>query len=188
VTVRLAVIVCGMDGCTQIFQDVKFVLYPFQRCIELLIAIQHTVKHSTYDNIASADHYLTYYWVFTLFRCAAEVPESTSEVTEKLFDVANFFTEARNTLDQLSNVEIKKYIEGIKDILDKASPGLARRIKIVNQGSLTMADMGELHRENFTKIRDTAKSEAQKKQKQAPGQSRWCSLCKICQSHYKMPS
>jgi hypothetical protein len=33
--------------------------------------------------------------------------------------------------------KIDKSIEGIKDILDSSSPGLSRRIKTINQGSLT---------------------------------------------------
>ncbi|EED15733.1 hypothetical protein TSTA_051700 [Talaromyces stipitatus ATCC 10500] len=61
--------------------------------------------------------------------------------------------------------KIEKSLDGIKDILDESSPGLIRRIKTVNQGSLIMADLGELHRENFTQIRDTAKRKAAKRTK-----------------------
>jgi hypothetical protein len=59
--------------------------------------------------------------------------------------------------------KIEKLIEGIKNILDETSLGLACHIKIVDQGSLIMADLGELYRENFIKFRDTAKCKAQKK-------------------------
>jgi hypothetical protein len=58
--------------------------------------------------------------------------------------------------------KIDKSIEGIKDILDSASPGLSRRIKTINQGSLTLAELGDLHRESFKKVRDTAKRKNQK--------------------------
>ncbi|EED14599.1 conserved hypothetical protein [Talaromyces stipitatus ATCC 10500] len=52
--------------------------------------------------------------------------------------------------------KIEKSIDSIKDILDEASPGLSRRIKVVNQRSLTLAELGDLHRESFAKVRDTA--------------------------------
>ncbi|OKL55600.1 hypothetical protein UA08_09138 [Talaromyces atroroseus] len=47
--------------------------------------------------------------------------------------------------------KIEKSIDGIKNILDEASSGLSRRIKVVNQGSLTLAELGDLHRESFAK-------------------------------------
>ncbi|EED15743.1 hypothetical protein TSTA_051800 [Talaromyces stipitatus ATCC 10500] len=47
--------------------------------------------------------------------------------------------------------KIEKSIDGIKDILDEVSPGLSRHIKVVNQGSLTLAELGDLHRESFAK-------------------------------------
>ncbi|KAF3389980.1 hypothetical protein DPV78_011709 [Talaromyces pinophilus] len=49
--------------------------------------------------------------------------------------------------------KIDKSLNAIKDILDNASPGLT---------SLILAELGELHRENFTKVRDTAKRKNQK--------------------------
>ncbi|EED19245.1 hypothetical protein TSTA_025620 [Talaromyces stipitatus ATCC 10500] len=58
--------------------------------------------------------------------------------------------------------KIEKSIDGIKDILDEVSPGLSRRIKVVNQGSLTLAELGDLHRESFAKVRDTATRKNQK--------------------------
>ncbi|EED13281.1 conserved hypothetical protein [Talaromyces stipitatus ATCC 10500] len=61
--------------------------------------------------------------------------------------------------------KIEKLVDGIKDILDSASPGLSRRIKVINQGSLTLAELGELHRESFIKVRDTAKRKQQKNTK-----------------------
>ncbi|EED14752.1 conserved hypothetical protein [Talaromyces stipitatus ATCC 10500] len=57
--------------------------------------------------------------------------------------------------------KIEKSVDGIKDILDSASPGLSRRIKVINQGSLTLAELGELHRESSMKVRDTAKRKQQ---------------------------
>jgi hypothetical protein len=61
--------------------------------------------------------------------------------------------------------KIEKSLDGIKDILDEASPGLIRRIKTVNQGSLVIADLGELHRESFAQVREAAKRKNQKKTK-----------------------
>ncbi|EED16912.1 hypothetical protein TSTA_019730 [Talaromyces stipitatus ATCC 10500] len=58
--------------------------------------------------------------------------------------------------------EIEKSIDSIKDIPDEVSPGLSRRIKVVNQGSLTLAELGDLHRESFAKVRDTATRKNQK--------------------------
>ncbi|EED24631.1 histone H3, putative [Talaromyces stipitatus ATCC 10500] len=58
--------------------------------------------------------------------------------------------------------KIEKSIDGIKDILDEVSPGLSRRIKVVNQGSLTLAELGDLHRESFAKVRDIATRKNQK--------------------------
>ncbi|KAI7972924.1 hypothetical protein EIK77_000811 [Talaromyces pinophilus] len=58
--------------------------------------------------------------------------------------------------------KIEKSIDGIKDILDEASPGLSRRIKVVNQGSLTLAELGDLHCEDFIKVRDRAARKNQK--------------------------
>ncbi|EED11943.1 conserved hypothetical protein [Talaromyces stipitatus ATCC 10500] len=58
--------------------------------------------------------------------------------------------------------KIEKSIDSIKDILDKVSPGLSRRIKVVNQGSLTLAELGDLHRESFAKVRDIATRKNQK--------------------------
>ncbi|KAF3407697.1 hypothetical protein DPV78_001460 [Talaromyces pinophilus] len=52
--------------------------------------------------------------------------------------------------------KIEKSIDSIKDILNEASPGLSRRIKTINKGSLTIAKLGDLHRENFTRIQDIA--------------------------------
>ncbi|EED12064.1 conserved hypothetical protein [Talaromyces stipitatus ATCC 10500] len=58
--------------------------------------------------------------------------------------------------------KIEKSIDSIKDILDEVSPGLSRRIKVVNQGSLTLAKLGDLHRESFAKVRDIATRKNQK--------------------------
>jgi hypothetical protein len=58
--------------------------------------------------------------------------------------------------------KMERSLECIKDILDEKSPGLERRIKKINQGSLILADLGELHRESFAKVRDTAKRKNQK--------------------------
>ncbi|EED14418.1 conserved hypothetical protein [Talaromyces stipitatus ATCC 10500] len=58
--------------------------------------------------------------------------------------------------------KIEKSIDSIKNILDEVSPGLSRRIKVVNQGSLTLAELGDLHRESFAKVRDTATRKNQK--------------------------
>ncbi|EED14400.1 conserved hypothetical protein [Talaromyces stipitatus ATCC 10500] len=58
--------------------------------------------------------------------------------------------------------KIEKLIDSIKDILDGASLGLSKRIKTVNQGSLTLAELGDLHRESFAKVRETAKRKNQK--------------------------
>ncbi|EED22639.1 conserved hypothetical protein [Talaromyces stipitatus ATCC 10500] len=58
--------------------------------------------------------------------------------------------------------KIEKSIDSIKDILDGASPGLSKRIKTVNQGSLTLAELGNLHRESFAKVRETAERKNQK--------------------------
>ncbi|EED12051.1 conserved hypothetical protein [Talaromyces stipitatus ATCC 10500] len=61
--------------------------------------------------------------------------------------------------------KIEKSIEGIKDILEESKPGLVRRIKVVNSSSLAMAGLGELHREDFARLRDTAKRKNNKKTK-----------------------
>ncbi|EED20215.1 hypothetical protein TSTA_034530 [Talaromyces stipitatus ATCC 10500] len=53
---------------------------------------------------------------------------------------------------------IEKSIDRIKDILDEAIPGLARRIETFNQGSFIMADLGELHRESFAKAKRQVKA------------------------------
>jgi hypothetical protein len=58
--------------------------------------------------------------------------------------------------------KIEKSIDGIKDTLDEARPGLSKRIKTINQGSLILAELGDLHRESFTKVRDTAKRKNKK--------------------------
>jgi hypothetical protein len=58
--------------------------------------------------------------------------------------------------------KIEQSVDNIKNVLDEASPGLARRIKTINQGSLIIAGLGELHRESFEKIRDTANRKKQK--------------------------
>ncbi|KAF3406894.1 hypothetical protein DPV78_001412 [Talaromyces pinophilus] len=58
--------------------------------------------------------------------------------------------------------KMERSLDGIKEILDNANPGLSRRIKKINQGSLILADLGELHRESFTRVRDTAKRKNQK--------------------------
>jgi hypothetical protein len=58
--------------------------------------------------------------------------------------------------------KMERSLESIKDILDEKSPGLQRRIKKINQGSLILADLGELYRESFAKVRDTAKRKNQK--------------------------
>jgi hypothetical protein len=57
---------------------------------------------------------------------------------------------------------MERSLECIKDILDKKSPGLSRRIKPINKGSLVLAGLGEQHRESFVKVRDTAKRKNQK--------------------------
>ncbi|EED20339.1 conserved hypothetical protein [Talaromyces stipitatus ATCC 10500] len=61
--------------------------------------------------------------------------------------------------------KIEKSIEGIKDILEESKPGLVRRIKVVNSSSLAIAGLGELHREDFARLRDTAKRKNNKKTK-----------------------
>ncbi|EED14413.1 conserved hypothetical protein [Talaromyces stipitatus ATCC 10500] len=58
--------------------------------------------------------------------------------------------------------KIEKSVDGIKDILDSAIPGLSHRIKAINQGSLTLAELGRLYRESFIKVRDTEKRKQQK--------------------------
>lgn len=58
--------------------------------------------------------------------------------------------------------KIEKLIDDIKDILDEARPGLSKHIKVINKGSLTLAKLGDLHRESFTKVRETAKRKNKK--------------------------
>jgi hypothetical protein len=58
--------------------------------------------------------------------------------------------------------KIEKSIDSIKDILDEARPGLSKRIKTINQGSLILAELGDLHRESFTKVRDTGNAKIRK--------------------------
>ncbi|EED11736.1 hypothetical protein TSTA_109150 [Talaromyces stipitatus ATCC 10500] len=61
--------------------------------------------------------------------------------------------------------KIEESIEGINDILEKSKPDLVRRIKVVNSSSLAMAGLGELHREDFVRLHDTAKRKNNKKNK-----------------------
>ena len=61
--------------------------------------------------------------------------------------------------------KIHKSIDCIKNILDEASPGLSRRLKKIHEGSLALAELGDLHRENFSRIRDTAARKNQKSTK-----------------------
>jgi hypothetical protein len=69
----------------------------------------------------------------------------------------------RNEERVLHTTLILKYLA--ENILDEASPGLARRIKVVNQGSLTLAELGDLQRENFTKVRDRGTRKTKKRTK-----------------------
>jgi hypothetical protein len=57
---------------------------------------------------------------------------------------------------------MERSLDDIKDILDNMSPGLSRCIKKINQGSLILADLGELHCESFARVHDTAKCKNQK--------------------------
>lgn len=61
--------------------------------------------------------------------------------------------------------KIDRSIEGIKDILDEASPGLARRINTINQGSLALAELGDMHRDDFARIRNINNRKNQRKTK-----------------------
>jgi hypothetical protein len=66
-------------------------------------------------------------------------------------------------LNSFNIVKLRRYInkidrslEGIKDILDQASPSLACCIKTINKGSLTIAKLGEMHYDDFARIRNTS--------------------------------
>ncbi|EED15974.1 conserved hypothetical protein [Talaromyces stipitatus ATCC 10500] len=82
--------------------------------------------------------------------------------------------------------KIEKSIEGIKDILEESKPGLVRRIKVVNSSSLAIAGLGELHREDFARLRDTAQRKNNKKN-QASDKSLRRTLFKRCESPHKTP-
>ncbi|EED21539.1 hypothetical protein TSTA_087750 [Talaromyces stipitatus ATCC 10500] len=95
-------------------------------------------------------------------------PEEAFEALVAEGDALKIYSEADDTIPSSPTtksisppstaVKLRRYVNKIEKSID----GLSRRIKVVNQGSLTLAKLGDLHRESFAKVRDIATRKNQK--------------------------